>query len=660
MIIEKRAVQTPDGTNLVDQTSNHIPIKGVAVIGGVAAVPTTAGGSIRATISPADASFANIPTGAQARIMLPNVLTFIAHEDPTLITPLGSETVAGKIMPGGILALPSPVTSPSGGRVFGGNTTHPGSVNDFGQTGDTNAAVIGFMSFKISHLRTAGSTVEDPYFHTFPFNQANVGGDPRAIDGTFNRGPGLEVAVGTFLPAIDILDLPRLAGPGTPLAPGTSDDAVGTYDPVPSSDSVNVISTRPRFRVDFDREVVPNSVGFSRHHTLHAATASGIPKGIVFPFRGNIRPSPSPVGDFVPGSLGSPLAPSIFLAVNQPAGLNSAGGAMDGNLQKVNSPGVKASGNPLAFDSGAALSASELNGNGLVPQAHNTLATLPRGVVPCDIRPLNQNNLQAYVVEPLVELPPGSIVTLGVCMPGLGWSALGVTNFGNHTRSGTMFTPWQGLTAVGLGAEASLKQAIIGNQTIIKVNAGPMDLQGQLFTGGTSVAIDQKLNGDDSDDLTTGGTNVARTFRVGFDNTKKYVNAPVSPQALYLGFSGGGAGVLDLSGTGYNTNAPGGAAAGAVAGTQPDPNYLEVSRYLPAAVSSKTVAFNWIAGGSFASGNHFRGFGITGRYTSGGSRGTPPGVESDNAIGGAIPTGGGLTPTPGINEGSSGYETLVS
>ena len=246
----------------------------------------------------------------------------------------------------------------------------------------------------------------------------------------------------------------------------------------------------------FDREVVPNSVGFSRRHTVHSTPAGGV----VFPFNGNSRPVNSPASLLKPGSLGAPLAPSIFLAVNQPAGVNKATGL----LQKVNSLVIQANG--TSFDSGAAFSNAQLNGNGLVPQEHNTLATLPRGIVPVDIYPLNQNNLNAYVVEPLVELPPNAIVTLGVCMPGLGFSVLERTNHGNFTRSGTMFTPFQALSSVGLGEDASQKQAIIGNDTIIKVNAGPMDLQGRLMYGGTSVAVDTLVDGDAFNDPTTGGT----------------------------------------------------------------------------------------------------------------------------------------------------------
>lgn len=633
VFIEARWVEVDDDDNVVDQTFAHRHVSGVAIIGGVAAVPTSPGLITQSTV---DTTLSNLPAGCLPRVMLPNVLTIVAHEDPTLITPAGSALVAGTITGGGVLVLPSPTSSPGGGRVFGANTAIPGSVNDFATDGNQTAAAIGFFSLRITRLRSGGKTIENPYFHSFPVSQANVGADPRADSGSFNRGPGLYVNETTAVPDIDILD------------PDT--DAIGAYDPFPTSDLPNVVSTRARFIVRFDREVVPNSIGFSRRHTVHSTAADGV----IFPFNGNTRPVSSAASTLSPGQLGSPLAPSIYLAVNQPAGINrTVGAATEGLLQKVNSL-VAHPGGPTEYDSGADFNNAELNGNGLVPQQHNSLATLPRGVVPVDIYPLNQNNLNAYVVEPLVELPPNSIVTLGVCMPGLGWSVLNRTNHGNYTRAGTMFTPFQALTPVGLGDDASQKQAIIGNDTIIKVNAGPMDLQGQLFTGSTSVAVDTLIDGNDANDAQTGGTNVSRTFRVGSDNSKVYVNAPVSPQALYLAYNSGGMGILDLCGTGYNTNKPGGSTDNVNS-----KNYLEVSRYMPTALSGNLTLFNFKSNGAFSNGDHFKAFGILGRYTSGGAtNGLPVGTESELALGAAIPTGP-LTPTPGINEGSSGYETLV-
>ncbi len=634
VFLEARWVRRPDGdtVNAVDQTFQHRHVPVVAILGGVAAVPSAPGLVTHATVDPA---LSNLPAGCLPRVMLPNVLTLVAHEDPTLITPAGSALDRGTVTAGGVLVLPSPTASPGGGRVFGGTLDVPGAVNDFALQGTTDAAAMGFVSLRISRVRVKGKTVEDPYFHTFPVSQDAVGADPRAVDGRFDRGPALEIDAVTGLPAIDVLD-PDV-------------DALGFWDPAPVDDTVNTVSTRARFLVRFDREVVPNSVGFSRRHTAHSTEALGV----IFPFNGNTRPVDSPAGQFVPGALGSPLAPSIVLAVNVPAGVNKlAGSPLNGFEQRVNSPWVATNGG--TWDDGTPFSDEEKNGNGLVPQKHNSQATLPRGVVPCDIYPLNQDNLNAYVVEPLVELPPGAVVTLAVCMPGLGFSPLNRTNHGNFTVSGTVFTPFQSLSAVGLSEDASIKQAIIGNDTIIKVNAGPMDLQGRLQSGGTLVALDTLVDGDSANDLTTGGSNVCRTFRVGTDSQKLHVNAPVAPQALYLAYSSGGLGVLDLAGTGYNTNRPGGAAENVAF-----KNYLEVSTFLPPSLSGKLTSFNWSSNGSVASGDHFPAFGILSRYTSGGAAtGVPVGTESELAIGAAIPTGLN-TPVAGINEGSSGYETLV-
>jgi hypothetical protein len=647
--IVAHSIQHPAGdrVNAVDSPALHV--SGIAVIGGVTAIPTglPLGFPQRAWLDPADPTFARVPTGARQRVMSPNVLTYIAHERPqdlhALPFPQPASTtgyivdangVDGAGTGAGLLVLPDPkAAGGQGGRVFGATAPAVGSVNDFGTDGDQAAAAVGFISIRLDWLRSRGTLVTAPYFHSFPVEQGAVGADPRAIAGAFIRGPAIAVAT-SQIPSIDILD------------PTT--DAIGTYEREPTSDAVNTISTRARFRVDLDREVVPNSVGFSRRHTLHATDALGV----VFPFNGNTRPVSSPADQLVPGATGSPLAPSLYLAVNQPAGVNESTGLVQpvaSPYQMKGAPPVDAQGNFLS-DGGEPVSAEA---NGLNPTQHNTLATLPRGIVPVDIRPLNQNNLQAYVVEPLIDLPPGTIVTLGVTMNGLGTTFFGLANHGNPTRAGTLSTPYQALDpTTGLGADASLEQAVLANRSVVKVNAGPMGLDGLLFYGGTNVALSRRVDGDPlgPDDLTTGGYNVSRSFRVGLDNARPYVNAPVSPQALYAAFDGGGAGVLDLSGDGYTTNAPGGGLA-----TQLN---LESSRYLPAVTQLPGPSnSNWLPGESAAAGEHRRAFGILGRYTSG--SGTLPGnIESDLAVGAAIRTGA-PTPQPGVNEGSSGYETLV-
>ncbi|RKY21384.1 MAG: hypothetical protein DRQ55_04410 [Planctomycetota bacterium] len=666
VFVQERHVErsgTGDTLNIVDQLPSHVTV--VAIIGGIASIPTLGGTDFAiidpASLDPTDPSNpSNLPQGARADAGKKNVLTLIAHESPTGIAGAPIGTSSGYVDATGTLILPDPTADTGGGRVFaGGLGGHPGSVNDFGTDGDQTAARVGFISLLITKLRANGETVPDPYFHSFPMSQENVGADslavlakPQGTALTFNRGPAVAVDSVTEIPNIDVLV--------------TGVDYLPPFTSVPASDADNVVSTRARFRIDFDKEVVPNSVGFSRHFTIHSTPN----KGIVFPFNGNSRPVESPATAFVTSALGSPLAPSVYLAVNQ-----KTTGANPLSERRINNPFAK-KGGPLKDDGtpidSSATSIPAMNAiNGLYPARFNSLATLPRGVVPCDIRPVNQNNLQAYVIEPLIELPPGSVVTVGVCRGGLGLSdrnlnvtmasdplALNAvppqpTNHGNYTRSGTMYTPHQGLTPVGLGDNTiASKQQVLANETIVKVNAGPMDLEGNLFYGGTTVAIDIEIDGDPSgngsNDATTGFFNVSRSFPVGNDALQPYVNVPVAPQAIVVGFAGArGLGVLDLAGTGFNTNAPDG-------GLQ---DMAIVSRYLQTAATGLTTFFNWQNGGALAAGNHQRAFGITGRYTSG-CNCAGISIESEFGVASAVVTGFG-TPTPGINEGSSGFETMA-
>ena len=637
----------------IDQPPVHVT--GIAVVGGVTSIPGVPGLG-NAILTAESLAASNIPLEARSRILDPSVFTYIAHEAPSVITTTSDPVIFGRVDPAtNILTLPDP-TSPGnvhGGRVFGANQAVPGSVNDFANIDpmmDPEAAAVGFFNIRFSHLRTGSQTVQDAYFHTFDVAQDNVGDDPRAPFGnaSFTRGPAINIDDTRQEPSINVLD-PKL---------GSSDILSFTTDfptsdqPAPSGDA-SIISTRAKFRINFDREVIPNSVGFSRRHTLHAANDPGTGQdlGVIFKFNGNTRPVPSPAAQFVQGAEGAPLAASVYLAVNQPA------------TRKVNSPTALSVVSASGFgqtDAGVVIPTTQ---NGLDPEPFNRLATLPRGVVPFDCYPVNQNNLQSYIIEPLVELPPGSVVTLGVCVQGLNLSGAGATtNRGNFTRAGTMFTTFQGLTPTGLGAgdQVVTKTTIIGDQTIIKVNAGPMDFRGNRFYGGTAVSVNTLVNGDIllmngmtvSDDTNTGGFNVSRSFRVGNDDVETYVNAPVSPMAMYAAYSNGRMGIVDLSGTGFNTNAPGGGLVNTAF-----KNYLIVPRLLPPTLSGKLTNVNWQLAGKFPT-DHLAGFGILGRYTSGGSQGVPSGVESEHAIGRDIAVGF-QTPTPGINEGSSGFETLV-
>jgi YVTN family beta-propeller protein len=668
VVIQNHFIQRLSSTDTTNVTC-PLPatVTGVAVIGGVTSIPNPAGGFTtlhESSIDPTGTNDSFVPEGARALIGASHVLTFIAHESPMLLSATFNPSAVGHIDASGNLILPDPTTGASGGRVLGANAAFPDSVNDFGTTGDSNAARVGFISFLVSSLRTTGGgTVGDAYFHSYEMSQGNVGLDPFAVLNkdpgpgvatsgvdvrTFSRGPAINVLSVGSEPAINVLPIYEL---GSVINPANL-AVLGPVDPAPGSDGINVISTKSRFRIDFDKEVIPNSVGFSRQFTIHSVAG----KGIIFPFNGNTRPVKSPAGEFIPTAFASPVAPSVFLAVNQ------------GATVPINDLVTKAGG--ILFDDMSPIGSLP---NGLYPVEYNTLATLPRGVVPCDIYPVNQNNLQAYIIEPLVDLPPGTVVTLGVCRQGLGMTNNGLSatfgldptalnampstvqasNQGNFTRSGTEFTQFQDLTPVGLGDNGvAAKQSIIGNHTVIKVNAGPMDLSGKLFFGGTTVANDTKVNGIVQDDSTAGGWNVCRSFQVGTNLERAYVNAPVAPQALIAAFSDG-LGVVDLNGTGFNTNLPGGGAENL--GSE---SLLIVSKFLNQQTTNNPTKFNWNNSGSFANGSHVRAFGIISRYVSGGCTCNPTSIESEFATGAAVATGS-LTPSPGVNEGSSGYETMV-
>ena len=643
ILIEARWVEVENGV-MVDQTKQHRHVSGVMVVGGVTSVPVAAGTSARSVIDKSDPALSFVPAGARAKIFEKNVVTYIANENAVSLrdNPIGDPN--GFVDAVGILRLPDPanLTASAGGRVFGGTISVPDAVNDFALVSAPESAAMGFFSMEFSSLSAngggGGGNVDNAYFHNFDFDQSNVGGDPRTLTGSFNRGPAIAIDVATRLPDIDV---------------ASPNDVIGTYDSTPPSDDPalggNLVSTRARFRVDFDKEVIPNSIGFSKRFSAQRTDDDGV----IFPFNGNIQPLPSPAFQLV-GGIGGPVSASVYLAVNTPSGTNnSLGSPLAGFVQKVNSPIAHAvgtfDGTDFFYDDGST-TITPVDLPGLNPVEHNTTAEIPRGVVPVDIYPLNQNNLQSYIIEPLVELPPGSTVTLGVCMNGLGISALGIPNFGNNTRSGAVYTPYQGVTFVGLADDETLKTQVFPNQTVVKVNAGPMDLYGNLFYGGTTASIDIKVNGNPADDQQTGGFNVARTFAIGSDDKKVYTNVPVSPQAVYLGLDNGGVSVIDLAGTGFNTNAPGGGLDNV--GFK---DHLVVSRYLTTTILGNLTNFNWNSNGALADGDHLPAFGLLSRLTAGFSGSN---AESDYGLGGAVGLGQ-LTPVPGINEGSSGFETLV-
>ena len=104
-------------------------------------------------------------------------------------------------------------------------------------------------------------------------------------------------------------------------------------------------------------------------------------------------------------------------------------------------------------------------------------------------------------------------------------------------------------------------------------------------------------------------------------------------------------------------------------------DWLITSRYLATAITGKapdnTVggftapasATNWNKNGTVVQGAHQDAYGILGRYTAGSwtdadPAGPKPSYETDFAVGRPIVVGPG-TPTPGVNEGSSGFEQMT-
>ena len=121
--------------------------------------------------------------------------------------------------------------------------------------------------------------------------------------------------------------------------------------------------------------------------------------------------------------------------------------------------------------------------------------------VPFDCEPLNDNNLAAYRLRPLVSLPPNASVDLVV--------------------------------------------RAVTNNTGTNLAKAPMDLSGNRYDG-------QDLNGDGVGDQ----ADLHHTFSIG--PGPGVVNIPVSPEVVYwLPGTGDGIGAIDLNGHGFTTNTPG-------------------------------------------------------------------------------------------------------
>jgi len=193
----------------------------------------------------------------------------------------------------------------------------------------------------------------------------------------------------------------------------------------------------------------------------------------------------------------------------------------------------------------------------------------PATPVPCRISPLHQNNMAAYLITPLTDLP------------------------GSSTES---LTP-QGPDDVRMRIEVVVYDYQKNNLTGDPDGKGPggpenlgvAGFHGERFYAG-------------------GAPSLSRSFSV--LNGKRYVNAPVSPNVIYYAMGRGGMGAVDLDGHGLCTNTPGSGKFELV---------------------TCTLFYNPFGSYMMGTGNDYS---------------YPVGLGSE-------------TPVPGINEGSSGMDTLV-
>ena len=221
--------------------------------------------------------------------------------------------------------------------------------------------------------------------------------------------------------------------------------------------------------------------------------------------------------------------------------------------------------------------------------------------VPFDCEPLNVNNLAAYRLKPLIDLPPNTSVDLLV--------------------------------------------RAITNNTGLNTSRAPTDLSGNPFDGQDG---DGDRLGDQAD--------FTHTFQVGPGSG--VVNIPVSPEVMYwLPGGGDGIGAIDLNGHGYTTNTPG--------ANVDRPDLASIITMLPFfdnAMPPNLIHPNGLnlASGIALIGNPgntgvpYNGYLYpigTGGFAYG--KGTTPGW-----LGFPTDFGNSGTQVPGINEMSSGFETL--
>ncbi len=146
----------------------------------------------------------------------------------------------------------------------------------------------------------------------------------------------------------------------------------------------------------------------------------------------------------------------------------------------------------------------------------------PHTPVPVRIHPLSQNNLAKYIVTPLIDLPGSST----------DWSG---------DLPGDPPTPPAG--AVRMRIEITVFDYQKNTLTGLKP-----------FQGGGATPQNLGVAGFHGERYYESGQNHTEAFSVLLG--RRYVNAPVSPNVLYISMGTQGIGALDLDGNGFTTNTP--------------------------------------------------------------------------------------------------------
>ena len=314
-----------------------------------------------------------------------------------------------------------------------------------------------------------------------------------------------------------------------------------------------------------------------------------------------------------PNDLGNPasaaIGSSFIVEFSEPVVPRSVGlsPAIDGIGFTGNVPGV-----PRLL---AGVPNLPFPNSGITSVLNPTLGTL---FIPFDCRPVNSNNLATYRFRPVISLPPDATVDLLV-------------------RSLTLNT-----------------------NTVTSIGAAVTDLSGNQFDG-------QDADGDDVPD----GTDFTVTFATG--PGAGLVNIPVSPEVVYWLPDGEGIGALDLNGRGFTTNTPGALAdqrdrAAIVTKLWVTPNPPPLCELNPGGLNqangqgvigypgNELTPLDQCTNAAMLEFGHNRFYYPVGLgsfdygQAANAARGEPWFAPND--------PGNPGTPMPGVNEGSSGFETL--